>query len=186
MPHAVAQSPTAPDWASILSDAKHVSDVPTAMLTPITSSTSEAERKNATTERQLIQQQFAAMEYIRANKIVAAIPTLIHYLNYAKSPGIFDLAHGPDLSNVKANWVAFGALVDMPESSDYLQKYCLDRKNPMEYRLAALHCLKYVDQRAFEACWASLKTTLSNVKALDYLAYIKGRRAQFVGIPDLQ
>jgi hypothetical protein len=175
----VAQSSANLDWASILTQADHLDDLPALLVTP---KTPEGLKKT----QDILKHQILAIEYIRDNKIKSAIPNLITYLNYALEPGAGDPAHGPDLANVKKNYIAFGALVDMPESARLLNEYCLNPKNPLGYRLAALHTLKYIDNNLFEKACIPFENDRSNPKIIAYVKYLHSPHAQFMGIPDVK
>ncbi|HUB67309.1 MAG TPA: hypothetical protein VL981_07490 [Candidatus Methylacidiphilales bacterium] len=182
---------TAAKALDLLSPARHVADPEWFCWAAALPESADYTPENIKTAN-LVHQQFDAIEYIGAHQIKEGIPNLIEYLNYRSAiPPVSSPAHhmGPgDLGYIKSYYVAFGALVDMPGAAPILKDYCLDEKNPLGYRIATLHALKYIDTSTFEECWSDLKKGESLPSVQSYLDNLKTNTvaAQYRGVPSFK
>jgi hypothetical protein len=137
----------------------------------------------------LYEQQLAAIAVIASNKDIDCTDVLLPYLNYPKNFGA--LLSGPMdhyLENAEQMWPAFGAILQRKNAGEKVQKYCLNRTNPLNFRLAALQVLADVDKRRFQNTADKLNAELTNSSPAirDGLNGIESGRFQFWGVPDIK
>jgi hypothetical protein len=100
--------------------------------------------------------QIDAMGVLGKAKVANAAAVLIPYLDY-KSRDCSDLirpmpiGYTEDIKITRHHWPAFSALLDTPGSSQVLMTYALDTRNPIDYRIASFHVLRYLDQNKFNS-----------------------------------
>ena len=64
----------------------------------------------------------------------------------------------------------------MPGAADELLKYALDVKNPLDYRVAAFHVLRYIDAAKFDIAAKRFDTELASANS-DIKLFIKAVEA---------
>ena len=67
----------------------------------------------------------------------------------------------PDITVVALHWPAFAVIVGIPNVAPVLTKYVMDTQNPLDYRIAVFHVLRYIDTDAFKRVADSLDKELA-------------------------
>lgn len=98
--------------------------------------------------------QWAAIDRLASDQELDIIKILIPYLGYTHNARC--LYFGPpknekeDICETKKDFPVFAIILSMPGSASVLADYCLDPKNPSDYRMTALLVLRYVDINKFK------------------------------------
>jgi hypothetical protein len=146
------------------------------------------ERKAA---EKLYDSQIIAITVLATTKDASVSALLIPYLDYpAKgySPARFlSLADATeDIEVTRSHWPAFSALLELPGSTQALIVYVLNSNNPIRFRVAALHVLRYKDPVKFKETVSSFRLGFPHLgpNANAYLQSIEdGSRAYWGAFP---
>jgi hypothetical protein len=140
----------------------------------------------------LYDNQLKAVLFIENVNAIQGARVLIPYLNYPVNYAVMIAGPNPmlkseNLADTKQSWPVFAAILQMQDASTELQKYCLDKKNPLNYRLAAFLVLRYEDERAFHDVEHTFDVEIINSapSIKKYLKRVENGSAYFWGVPDL-
>ena len=110
------------------------------------------DRKERNVAEKLFAAQINALRILLGTKDDSIIPILVTYLHYADPP-IFDEIPGhstdvsPDANAIATQYPAFAVIIRIPTANIVLSKYIKNSKNEADYRIAALHVLRYIDKK---------------------------------------
>ena len=95
----------------------------------------------------LFKQQLAAIAAIGASHKQINLSVLFPFLDIDTSgnPGVFEYPT-TDVNQLRSWWPVTAVILDMPGAAESLEKFTLDKKNPVNYRLDAFLMLSYVDK----------------------------------------
>jgi hypothetical protein len=133
-------------------------------------------------------QQLEAIAVLGTAKDPRGAKILIPYLNYADNAVDLVVPPGPrkkeDLDATRKAYPAFSALLSLPSSSFVVEDYCLNTKNPTDYRISAFLVLRYLDSDRFQKVSMRFDKEFksSNQQVKTYLSAIEDGSARFWGV----
>ena len=138
---------------------------------------------------ELYRRQIDAIDFVKSVKNAQFTAVLIPYLNYSRvSPG---MVVGLTMGNVTEKyaldmWPAYAAILQMKDAADELEKYTVNRENPINYRLATFLILKRVNEDRFRMVASLLDVEFKGQKTVStYLTYIESGTV-FWGVLDIK
>jgi hypothetical protein len=145
--------------------------------------------KKRDTAMQLWEAQIKAIRELDGTSNPAVIPILIPYLAYPSDLNsnyivLEDYRKKQDIETLRSKWPVFGIITRIPNAGIALTHYVEDSRNPIDYRGAAFHVLRYVDQDQFEKLSEAFNKVFgqSNTPAAMYLKGVESGRIPFHGI----
>jgi len=98
----------------------------------------------------LFEKQISALNILRNAKINGIAELVVPFLNYNSNEyafmGGYDQAPHPSLEQTRNQWPAFSALIELPGAAKALSNCALDKNEPLDFRVAALAALRYIDK----------------------------------------
>jgi hypothetical protein len=115
---------------------------------------------------ELYDRQINAIYIIGKAKASWTAKYLIPYLdyparNYDGGSGHFGPPVPEDINKTRSYWPAFSALLDIPNSSEALVSYTLNKENPFDFRAACMSALRYINKQQCEDVADSLLSETS-------------------------
>ncbi|MDR0532539.1 MAG: hypothetical protein LBH01_01135 [Verrucomicrobiales bacterium] len=149
--------------------------------------TDESKRQAA---RSLFNKQVEALTLLKQSKNTSLIPLLIPFLDYCVSPVPLNGGQaGPSsftftLEELCDALPALAAIVNKPGANEALAEYAKNTKNPLDYRMASFHVLRYLDRKRFDEVAGVLNKEFANKKQFlrNYLKSIWKEGRPFRGI----
>jgi hypothetical protein len=141
--------------------------------------------------RTVYNNQLSAIAVIGKYKTKKQVINLIPFLDYVSNGAYLAIVSpygpAPSVSTLRDAWPAYAVIVDLPDAATSLKQYCLDKRNPLNSRVAVFLVLRDVDKDSFASVSPVIDTEPANrnPKVKAYVKSIEDGSTFFWGVRDL-
>ena len=131
--------------------------------------------------RPVYNSQLQAIKVIGEHKLSNQVFNLIPYLDYTSNQQnvVLGSPWTPSPKFIRKAWPTYAAILELPDSASSLKQYCLNKHNPINYRIAAFLVLRDVDKSTFMSVSQDFDAEVqtSNPSVKDYIKTIENGSA---------